>query len=229
MRRVTWVLMLVAGALVARAGDNELSEQEKKDGWILLFDGKSMEGWQGKDGTPVNDANVKEGTFNTMKNNGGYVPVYAKRKFSDFVLALDFKVSKGCNSGVFFRVTDPKDPVQTGFEIQVFDSFGRKVSKHEMGALYDAQEPSKNASKPAGEWQHMEITAVGNKVKVVLNGETVNEADLDRWTQAEKNPDGTKNKFKTALKDMAKEGYIGLQDHGHDCWFKNIKVKVIGN
>jgi hypothetical protein len=129
---------------------------------------------------------------------------------------------------VFFRVTDPKDPVQSGFEIQVMDSLGRKPSKHDNGALYDAQEPSKNASKAAGEWQHMEITVVGNKVKVVLNGQTVNEADLDKWTQAEKNPDGTKNKFKTALKDMAKEGYVGLQDHGHDCWYKNIKVKELG-
>jgi hypothetical protein len=228
MRRVWIVGCLCVLALVARAEENELSEQEKKEGWILLFDGKSMDGWVGKDGQAVNNDTVKDGTFNTLKNNGGYVPVYGKRKFGDFVLSLDVKVSKECNSGVFFRVTDPKDPVQSGFEIQVLDSAGKpKVGKHDMGALYDALEPSKNAARRAGEWQHMEITAKGNRIQVVLNGEQVVEADLDKWTEAEKNPDGTKNKYKTAYKNMAREGYVGLQDHGKDCWFKNIKIKPL--
>ena len=228
MSRVACAFVLLVVAVAAQAGDNELSEQEKKDGWILLFDGKSMDGWVGKDGQAVNSDNVKDGAFNTFKNNGGYVPVYGRRKFSDFVLSLDFKISKACNSGVFFRVTDPKDPVQSGFEIQILDSAGKtKIGKHDMGALYDAQEPSKNAAKPAGEWQHMEIAARGNKIEVVLNGERVVEADLDRWTEAGKNPDGTKNKYKTAYKEMAKEGYIGLQDHLSDCWFKNIKIKPL--
>jgi hypothetical protein len=225
--RFALVALVGLASVVARGADNELTEQEKKEGWILLFDGKSVDGWVAAAGKPINAGNVKDGAFNSFKS-GGYVPYYDKRKFGDFVLSLDFKVSKGCNSGVFFRVADPKDPVQTGFEIQVMDSFGKpKLGKHEMGALYDAQEAAKNASKPVGEWQHMEVTVVGNKVKVVLNGETVNEADLDRWTQANKNPDGSKNKFKTPLKEMAKEGYIGVQDHGHDCWYKNVKVKPI--
>lgn len=210
------------------AADNELSEQEKKDGWVLLFDGKSSDGWvSDKSGQPVNAANIKDGEFNSFKS-GGYVPYYSKQKFSDFTVAMDFKVSKGCNSGVFIRVADPKNPVQTGFEIQVMDSFGKpKLGKHEMGALYDAQEPAANASKPVGEWQHIEITAKGNAITVVLNGQTVTTADLDKWTEANKNPDGSKNKFKTPLKDMAREGYVGVQDHGHDCWYKNIKVKPL--
>src|SRR5215211_3862436 len=134
MRYLLAILLLLSP--VARAADNELTDQEKKDGWILLFDGKSNDGWvSDKTGQPINPANIKDGEFNSFKS-GGYVPYYNKQKFSDFVLSLDVKVSKGCNSGVFFRVANPKDPVQTGFEIQVMDSFGKeKLGKHEMGAL----------------------------------------------------------------------------------------------
>jgi hypothetical protein len=73
----------------------------------------------------------------------------------------------------------------------------------------------------------MEITARGNRIEVAVNGERVVDADLDRWTEAGKNPDGTKNKYKTAYKEMAKEGFVGLQDHLSDCWFKNIKIKPL--
>jgi hypothetical protein len=146
MNRVALVFVLSIGAVVARAGDNELSDSEKKDGWILLFDGKSMDGWVGKDGQAVNSDNVKDGAFNTFKNNGGYVPVYGRRKFSDFVLSLDFKISKDCNSGVFFRVTDPKDPVQSGFEIQILDSAG----KTKVGTLSERHSRHGGALRRAG-------------------------------------------------------------------------------
>lgn len=214
--RLTLALMLLA------AGDNELSEQEKKDGWILLFDGKSSEGWLN-----LKPANIEEGAINPFKS-GNYV-TYSKDKYGDFVLACDFKVSAGCNSGIFIRTGDMKDPVQTGIEIQVLDSAGKaKVGKHDCGAIYDLVGPTKNPSKPAGEWNHMEITCEKAKIKVVLNGETVAEADLDQWTEAGKNPDGSKNKFKTALKDFPREGHLGFQDHGKPAWFKNVKLKKLG-
>ena len=73
----------------------------------------------------------------------------------------DFKISPGCNSGIFFRVGDLKDPVQSGFEIQIYDTANKKTKpgKNDGGALYDAVAPSVNAMKPAGEWDHIEITA----------------------------------------------------------------------
>jgi Domain of Unknown Function (DUF1080) len=231
--RILRIAIIVAAFIsvrIARGADNELTAQEKADGWILLFDGKTGDGWiKDKTDQPVPAQAIEDGAINAHKvGDKSYVPYYAKRQFGDFVLALDFKLSKGCNSGVFFRVTNPKDPVQSGFEIQLLDSAGKaKVEKHDCGALYDALEPSKNAAKPAGEWQHMEITARGNLIQVVLNGEKVVEANLDQWTQAGKNPDGTKNKYKTAYKDMAKSGYVGIQDHNSDVWFKNIKIKPL--
>jgi 3-keto-disaccharide hydrolase len=101
------------------------------------------------------------------------------------------------------------------------------VDKHDNGALYDALAPGKNTTKPAGEWNHCEITADKNMITVVMNGEEVVRADLDQFATAGKNADGSKNKYKKALKDFPREGLIGLQDHGHDCWYKNIKIKVL--
>jgi hypothetical protein len=212
--------ILMALAFLA-VGDNELTDQEKKDGWILLFDGKTPEGW-----TNLKPANIEDGCINPNKS-GNYV-TFAKEKYGNFVLACDFKVSKNCNSGVFIRTGDAKDPVQTGIEIQVFDSAGKdKMSKHECGAIYDLVAPTKNTMKPAGEWNHMEITCDKSKIKVALNGEIIAEADLDQWTEAGKSPDGTKNKFTKALKDFPREGLLGFQDHGQPCWFKNIKLKKL--
>ncbi|HEY7118055.1 MAG TPA: DUF1080 domain-containing protein [Tepidisphaeraceae bacterium] len=224
------LVILLVLAHLARGADNELTPQEKADGWLLLFDGRSMDGWRiGED--PIPAANVKDGAFNPRNMAGGrklYVCDYTARKFADFVLALDFKITPKCNSGVFFRVTDPADPVQSGFEIQIYDSGGKaKVGKHDSGALYDAREPSANAARPAGEWQHVEITAKGAKIEVVLNGRKVMDANLDDWKEAGKNPDGTANKFKSALKDMPRSGYVGLQDHLSDLWFKNVKIKPL--
>jgi hypothetical protein len=213
--------ILMALAFLA-VGDNELTDQEKKDGWVLLFDGKTPEGW-----TNLKPANIEDGCINPNKS-GNYV-TFAKEKYGNFVLSCDFKVSKGCNSGIFIRTGEAKDPVQTGIEIQVFDSAGKeKMSKHECGAIYDLVAPTKNTMKPAGEWNHMEITCDKSKIKVALNGETIAEADLDQWTEAGKSPDGTKNKFTKALKDFPREGLLGFQDHGQPCWFKNVKLKKLG-
>lgn len=210
---------MMMAVLALALGDNELTEQEKKDGWILLFDGKSAEGWVG-----LKPENVQDGTINPYKS-GSYV-AYTKERYGDFTLSCDFKVSPGCNSGVFIRTGNMKDPVQTGIEIQVLDSAGKaKPGKHDCGAIYDLVAPTKNPAKPAGEWNTMAITCQKNKIQVSLNGESIAEMDLDQWTEAGKGPDGAKNKFTQALKDFPREGHLGFQDHGKPVWFKNIKLR----
>ena len=96
-----------------------------------------------------------------------------------------------------------------------------------MPAVYDIQAPSSNAMKPPGEWNRYQITADENMITIELNGKKVNEVDLDLWTEPRKNPDGSRNKFRTALKDFKREGHIGLQDHGAWVSYRNIRVKVL--
>ncbi len=155
--------------------------------------------------------------------------LWTQTSYGDFILDLEFKVAKESNSGVFLRSGNIKD-VLSALEIQVHDS--ADGSKYGMvAAIYDAMPPSKSASKPVGEWNHFTITCQGSKVSVLFNGELVIDADLNNWPEAGKNPDGTPNKFKKALKDYARSGPIGFQGlHGKaqaPVWYRNVKIKVL--
>ncbi len=187
-----------------------------------IFDGSTGAGWITNKGQPVPRANVQADGLNPHAS-GGYIVVHEK-PHGDFVLDFDYKLSKGCNSGVFLRVGDLKDPVMSGLEIALDDTTGTGL--HDPGAFYDLVAPRVNAQKPVGEWNHMTITAKGPRIEIVLNGEKVSAIDLSQWPQPGMRPDGTKHKFtKVAMKDMNRPGYLGFQDHGKDCWYKNVKLK----
>jgi hypothetical protein len=231
--RFAWTGLLAVVALLATTAagraqtkDNELTPQEIKDGWQLLFDGKEAKKWMLPNGKPLPATHVQEGCINPHKCGASWT--YYDAKFGDFVLSLDFKIDPKCNSGVFFRVANPKDEVYSGFEMQVLDhGIVKELSRNDCGAIYDCLAPSKNVMKKAGEWNHVEITANKNLIKVVMNGEQIIDMDLDKWTEVGKNPDGSKNKFKKAIKDFERVGYIGVQEHGENCWYKNIKIKPL--
>jgi hypothetical protein len=207
MKKLVILLALFVSMLtVVRAGDS-----------VALFDGTNLDHWKCKAGGWT----IEEGVL--MRHpKGGYL--WTKEAFGDFVLDLEFKVSPKCNSGVFFR-SNPRNCVQGGFEIQVLDSHGKaKPGKHDCGALYDAVAPKVNAVNKAGEWNTMKLTCNGPTVKVEVNGQTTIDISIDDWDKPNKNPDGSKNKFKTALKDLPRTGHIGFQDHGKPVWYRNVKL-----
>jgi hypothetical protein len=151
--------------------------------------------------------------------------LWTTQKYSDYVLDFEFKLEKGSNSGIFLRAAE-----QTWLpwvEVQVADSYGQPVNKHICGGIYDIKEPTVNAVKPAGQWNRMTIVASGPGISVVLNNTPVLAIDLDDWKEAGKNPDGTKNKFDVAYKDLPREGWIGFQDHGFPIYYRNIKIKEL--
>ena len=164
---------------------------------------------------------LEKGVLSISDTPGGII--WSKRKFGDFTISLEYKTSKKANSGLFFR-TDPKNAVQGGFEIQIA-SPGLYSGKHIVGSLYDAKEPMVAAGKPDGEWNNMRLVCKGPSIQVVLNGMEVIDVDIDDWKKPNQNPDGSKNKFKTALKDLPHTGHIGLQYHGQPIWFRDIKIK----
>ncbi|MEM0897282.1 MAG: DUF1080 domain-containing protein [Verrucomicrobiota bacterium] len=191
-----------------------------------LFNGKDLDGWFLKpEEITTWRTDPKKGLL-IRKAGSSYV--WTKEAFGDFILDLEFNLTARCNSGVFFR-TDPENPVQGGFEIQIFDSGDRDVKPtNDMGALYDALAPSEHTVKPPGEWNKMRLHAEGPKVVVHLNDQKILEANLDDWKEAGVNPDGSKNKFKTALSKLPRSGHIGLQDHGHNISFRNIRITELG-
>ena len=199
--------------------DNRLAATEKAAGWKLLFNGKNYTGWKCNNGKPI-AAPIEDGALVPYKS-GGYLIVYDK-PFSDFKFKCDVKMPKECNSGIFFRIGNLKDPVQTGFEAQILS--GKGTGMHDFGAIYDLVAPADNRASAPGEWTDIEITCQGPHISVAVNGKVVASLDADQWTQPGKRLDGSKHKFKTAVKDFPRKGYLGFQDHGHKVWYKNVKL-----
>lgn len=187
-------------------------------------------GWQNLFTDDLSNASLKPGTWEIDENGilalngGGYI--WTNEQFGNFILDLEFKLSEGANSGVFFRAGDLANYVHTSIEVQIHESTdGSKYGS--CGSIYDCLGAKEDVVKKAGEWNRFTITCLDNKIYVVQNGVQIIDMDLNDWTEAGKNPDGTANKFKTAYKDMPRNGFIGLQDHGNPIWFRNLRIKKI--
>lgn len=217
------------------SSNNALNSKEQAEGWQLLFDGTTTNGWhtynkQGigkawkvEDGTLRLDAASKK-QFQTPE--GG--DIVTNEEFGDFHLKLEWKVAPKGNSGIMFYVQeDPKysAPWHTGPEVQILDNAGHsdaKIHKHRAGDLYDLI-ASKEVVKPAGEWNAVEIRSQNGKLDFYMNGEHTLSTTMwdDNWRNMIAN-----SKFKDMPGFGAfKSGKIALQDHGDDVWFRNIKIK----
>lgn len=217
---VLWGSMtfLLAAAAVLRSEDAA---------FVTLFDGRNLDAWQMSD---TAQWEIENGVLALNRTDGGLNNadyLWTREQYADFVLELEFKVCEGyCNSGVFFRTADLDDPVNTGIEMQVSNSHGRPLSRGgTAGAIYDFLAPTKNTVRPPGEWNQCRITCQGSRIGVDLNGQRILEMDVERWTEAGRNPDGTSNSFDRPLRDFPRRGYIGLQDHGRPIWYRNIRVR----
>ena len=224
---VAFAMCLSVVARCAVAGDNELSPAERAAGWRLLFDGKSTAGWMSPKRKPLRESHVQDGALNPHPCE--YMLVFEEPQ-GDFELELEFKLSRGCNSGIFVR-TSPLEPRPgrdvgfNGIEIALDDT--TTAGLHDTGALYDLVAPSENRMKPAGEWNAARIVARGGLLDVSINGAVVTRIDLDEWTAPNRRPDGSKHKFDVVYRDHPRSGYLGLQDHGSDCWYRNIKLRPL--
>ena len=190
-------------------------------GWRYLFNGQNLTGFQNESGGKPSPNWVVENAAIARKPDAGMI--WTKERFGDFILDLEFKTEG--NSGIFFRTDKPSDCVQTGIEMQVYNRVN-SPSKYSCGAVYDALAPTKEMTKD-GQFNHVTITAIDNKINIVLNGEQIIDMDLNQWTRPNTNPDGKKNKFNAALKDFKREGHIGFQDHGANVWYRNIRIKPL--
>lgn len=219
---------------------NGLTEAEKADGWMMLFDGETFDGWRGyaKDSVP-SDWKIDNGSIymaasgrgEAGSENGGDI-LYDK-KFGNFHLKLEWKLSEGGNSGIFYlgQETPELDYIwKTAPEMQVLSpkhidwNLGKDGNRR-AGSLYDLYAADPQNVKPDGEWNQVEIIVYNGTVVHKQNGETVVEYHL--WTPQWKE-DVAASKFPELnpnWADVAKEGFFGLQDHGDDVWFRNIKIK----
>ncbi|TAH39522.1 MAG: DUF1080 domain-containing protein [Planctomycetota bacterium] len=208
-------------------GSNTLTEEEKRAGWKLLFDGKSGAGWRGfKDkGFPAQGWAIEDGCLKAMQGGGN--DLMTEAMFQDCEFAFEWKVAKGANSGVIYRVTEERDTTwQTGNEYQILDDAGHAGGidgPHSAAALYDLMAPANKTVKPAGAWNQGKIVLRGAHVEHWLNGVKVLSAPLSGpvWDALYQ-----KSKF-TAWPGFGvkPKGHFALQNHGDDVWFRNVKVR----
>ncbi len=237
----------VAVAFVSCGPGKSKKEVEQKstdaEVWTFLFDGTTTQGWRNynKETFPGQGWEIVDGTLHCIGSGkgeagGGGGDIIYDRKFSNFHLKLEWKISEGGNSGIFYlgQENPELDAIwKTALEMQVLDNERHpdaeagKDGNRQAGSLYDLIPAVPQNAKPAGEWNTAEIKVYKGSVWHIQNGETVLEYHL--WTPEWKelvagskfpalNPD---------FADVATEGYIGLQDHGDDVWFRNIQIREL--
>jgi 3-keto-disaccharide hydrolase len=221
--------VFVSGNLVMLEGQGmpTLTPQERAAGWKLLFDGKSLAGWRGfKSETPSAGWKAVDGVLFREAGDGDLLTT---EQFGDFELSLEWKLEKGGNSGIFFRVIDEGDfGWWSGPEVQVLDNAVHKDGKNPLtsaGSNYAVHAPVKDVTKPIGEWNAVRLIVKGAHVEHWLNGVKIVEYELwsPDWEARVKS-----SKFgKIPMYGRAKRGRIGLQDHGDPVWYRNIKIKPL--
>ncbi len=248
-----FVFIFISCNLKNKNNNQEMSEKDKnalgalgqidqENDWILLSDGETFNGWHifKKDGVDTSWT-IEDGAMVYVGGEDGNSTgndLISDNEFSSFILSMDWKISKGGNSGVFYGVSEESDfnqPYFTAPEIQVIDNDNYdwspgadgKNNTHVAGALYDLVGPSADVVNPAGEWNNyiIEINYNTNKGSVTLNGKNIVNYPLygDDWDKMI-----TNSKFKDWNEfGTHRKGRIGLQDHGKKVWYKNIKVKEL--
>lgn len=224
--------------------DNTLTEKEKAEGWMLLFDGKTFNGWRGYGRTDIPGAwSVDSGAIKISGSGHGEAgsqdggDIIFDQKFKNFELQFEWKVSEGANSGIFYLAQEIEGlPIwKSSPEYQILDNVNHLDARlgvdgnRQSASLYDMIPAKPQNSKPFGEWNTGSIIVYKGTVIHGQNGANVVEYHLwtPEWEQLLAN-----SKF-AGWEEMLnaggenREGYIGFQDHGDDVWFRNIKLKVL--
>jgi len=234
MNRIATTILFLVFAIAANAQTsslNTLSENEKKEGWRLLFNGKDFTGWKKFQGKEITGWKVIDGVLNNSgegSDHGG--DIVTKEKFQNFELYLEWKISPKSNSGIFYHVNEKVGTAiyESGIEYQLIDDKGWPDKLHDeqySGSNYGMNSPQNASVKPITEWNQTRILVNGTHVEHYLNGARV--VDYELW-----NADWLRHKENGKWKDypyygLAKKGNIGLQDHGGLTQFRNIKIRVI--
>jgi hypothetical protein len=161
--------------------------------------------------------------------------IWSAKEYKNFKLDLEFKTADGTNSGVIVYCTNKENWIPNSVEIQIADDFAKEWAESpktwQCGAIFGHLAPTKSLVKKPGEWNRYTITCKGKLITVALNGEVVNSMNMDLWTSATKNPNGTEIPawLSTPFNKLPTHGFIGLQGKhaGAPIYFRNIKIKEL--
>ncbi len=202
-------------------GQAVLTNMEKMDGFVLLFNGKNLDGWVGN----KTDYVVENGIIVLHPANGGSGNLFTEKEYADFNFRFEFQLTPGANNGLGIRAPLEGDAAYVGMELQILDNTADKYKDlHDYqyhGSVYGVIPAKKGFLKPVGEWNHEEVIVQGDSVTVILNGEVILEGNISEASKGG-TLDGKKHK---GLKN--KQGHIGFLGHGDSLSFRNIRIKEL--
>ena len=212
------IVMFGAFMTFAASVSADPAQPDAESGFVKLYNGKDLTGWKVKDGKE--DCWQADGELlSCVKEGGGWLR--SDKMYSDFELKLEYRIPAGGNSGVGLRFPEEGDPAHIGMEVQILDDNAKEYAKlhpaQYNGGIYYQSAAKKKAAKAPGEWNKYEITCRGPYIKVVLNGETIQDINTNEFTKSE-NKD-------VPLAERPPIGYIGFQSHGHRVDFRNVEFK----
>src|SRR5438093_21461 len=198
-----------------------VAQSASEEGFTSLFDGKSLNGWKLMD-KKGEGYGVKDGMIYCAKGGGGRL--LTEKEFSDFVVRFEFKLEEGSNNGLGIRAPFEGDAAYVGMEIQILDDtapqYANKLRPAQYhGSIYDIVPAQRGALKKVGEWNEEEVTAIGRKIKVVLNGKTIVDTDLNEVHDPAKI-----TKHPGLFRDRGHVGFLGHNDYLE---FRNIRIREL--
>ena len=216
---------MVAVTLAIVASAEQLTDSEKSDGFVSIFDGKSLDGWQGAiEHWAAEDGKLIYRSLKPARSSKDllHLKLMTTKEYADFVLRFEFKLDKAANNGVAVRAPLDGDPAFVGMEIQVIDTPNWKNLKpwQVHGSIYGVVPAKTGHLKPAGEWNSEEILCQGRRVRVTLNDVVIVDANLDEV--GDKTLDGAEH---PGLK--RDKGYLGLLGHTGRVEFRNLRIKEL--
>ncbi len=220
--------MILAFHGSANAGENVLTAAEKSDGWELLFDGRTLDGWRTYGTKAPGGWEVVDGTLHAIAKVKG-AELITEKSYNDFEFSWEWKISEGGNNGVKYFVTEAR-PKSPGHEYQMLDDTrhpdGAKGAKRQTGAFYDVLPPTADKPlHPPGSWNRSRIVVRGNTVEHWLNGRNILTYQLGS-DAVKAGLAGSKFRNEAGFGDKI-AGHIMLTYHQDDCWFRNIKIRPL--
>jgi len=206
--------LILFGVVSVAWCDNSLTGAERKDGFELLFDGKSISKWHSIRRQPDQGAwRVQKGILTHEKGESWLA---TNDTYFDFVLRLEYRTGAGSDSGIFLRAGPDGDPATSGMELQILSDAGKPAATQSTGSVWDVVAPTRNANKADGEWNQVEVSLIKRQLIAVWNGEKILDVNLD-------------DPKYSALAQRRPYGHIGLQAHatGTPVEFRNIRVKIL--
>ncbi|MGD9127203.1 MAG: DUF1080 domain-containing protein [Planctomycetia bacterium] len=212
------ILPVLSSTLAIAAEDpTDILNQEAKEGFVSLFDGKTLDGWIGK----YKGIKAKDGMI--MVEEGCRGAILTEKSYGDFVLRFDFRLHPGTNNGLIIRCPKDKRPPKDGMEIQIIDNSAKRYAKLKdyqfHGSLYFVAPAKRGFLKKVGEWNTQEVSCIDNKLKITLNDHVILDIDMDEF-----DPEHTLGKHPVPALKYDK-GHIGFLCHHDPIEIRNLRIK----